>query len=55
MNYFYIFLKECHSLYHLQFGFQDNNSIDRALICMTEEIRPSHDNRRIGGRIFEDL
>ena len=49
------FLKDCNILYPLQFGFQENNSIDHALISMTEEIRSSLDNRRYGCGIFVDL
>ena len=51
----YVFLKEKKILYPLQFGFQENNSIDHALITMTEEIRSSLDNRRYGCGIFLDL
>ena len=42
-------------MYPLKFGFQENNSIDHALISMTEEIRCSLDNRRYGCGIFLDL
>ena len=51
----YAFLKDSNILYQLQFGFQANNSIDHALISMTEEIRSSLDNRRYGCGIFVDL
>ena len=51
----YAFLKDCNILYPLQFGFQENNSIDHALISLTEEIRSSLDNRRYGCGIFLDL
>ena len=34
-----VILKERNILYPLQFGFQENDSIDHALISMTEEIR----------------
>ena len=51
----YVFLKEKKILYPLQFGFQENNSIDHALISMSEEIRSSLDNRRYGCGIFLDL
>ena len=43
-----MWLKECNILYLLQFGFQDNNSIDHALIGRTEEIGSSLDYRRCG-------
>ena len=51
----YVFLKEKKILYPLQFGFQENNSIDNALISMTEEIRSSLDNRGYGCGIFLDF
>ena len=51
----YIFLKECKIFYHLQIGYQESNSIDHALISVTEEIRPSLDSRRYGCGIFLDL
>ena len=50
-----VFLKGHNILYPLQFSFQENNSIDHALIRMTEEIRSSLDNRRYGCGIFVDL
>ena len=50
-----VFLKERNILYPLQFGFQENNSINHALISMTEEIRSSLDNRRYGCGIVVDL
>ena len=50
-----VFLKERNILYPLQFGFQENSSIDHALISMTEEIRSYLDNRRYGCGIFVDL
>ena len=42
-------------MYPLQFGFQENNSIDHALTSMTEEIRSSLDSRRYGCGILLDL
>ena len=39
----------------MSFGFQENYSIDHALISMTEEIRSSLDNRPYGCGIFVDL
>ena len=51
----YACLKDCNSLYLLQFGFQENNSIDHALSSLTEESRSSLDNRRYGCGIFLDL
>ena len=51
----YVFLKDCNILYPLQLGFQENNSIDCALISMTEEIRSSLDSRWYGRGNFMDL
>ena len=42
-------------LYNLQFGFQENHSIDHALVSLTETIRYSLDNKRFGCGIFIDL
>jgi len=42
-------------LHHLQFIFQENNSVVPALISMTEEMWSSLDNRRFGCGIFVDL
>ena len=39
----------------MQFGFQENHSIDNALISMTETIRNSLDNKRYGCDVFIDL
>ena len=50
-----VFLKDHSILYSVQFGFQENNSIDYALISMTEEIRSSLDNRWYRCGIFVDL
>ena len=50
-----VFLKGHYILYPLQFGFQENNSIDYALISMTEDIRSSLDNKRYRCGIFVDL
>ena len=41
--------------YPLPFGFQENHSIDHALISMTETIRRSLDNKRHGCGVFIDL
>ena len=44
---------EVHSvLYSLQFGFQENHSIDHALVSLTEAIRNTLDNKRFGCGIF---
>ena len=42
-------------IYPLQFGFQENPSIDHALISMTETIRRSLDNKKYGCGVFIDL
>ena len=42
-------------IYPLQFGFQENNSIDHALISMTGTIRRSLDNKDYGSGVFIDL
>ena len=39
----------------LQFGFQENHSIDHALVSLTEAIRNTLDNKRFGCGIFIDL
>ena len=51
----YSFLKDHKIIYPLQFGFQENHSIDHALISMTEEIRSTLDNKKFGCGIFIDL
>ena len=42
-------------IYLLQFGFQENHSIDHALISMTETIRRSLNNKKYGCGVFIDL
>ena len=42
-------------IYPLQFGFQQHNSVDHALISMTEAIKNTLDNKRFGCGIFIDL
>ena len=42
-------------IYPLQFGFQQYTSVDHALISMTEAIKNTLDNKRIGCGIFVDL
>ena len=42
-------------IYPLQFGFQENHSIDHALISMTESTRRSIDNKKYGCGVFVDL
>ena len=51
----YKFLEINKVLYSLQFGFQENHSIDHALVSMTEAIRNILDNKRLGCGIFIDL
>ena len=42
-------------IYPLQFGFQQHNSVDHALISMTEAIKNTLDHKRFGCGIFIDL
>ena len=42
-------------LYSLQFGFQENHSIDHVLVSLTEAVRNTLDNKRLGCDIFIDL
>ena len=42
-------------LYSLQFGFQENHSIGHALVSLTEAVRSTLDNKRLGCGIFIDL
>ena len=51
----YKFLEIHKVLYTLQFGFQENHSIDHALVSLTEAIRNTLDNKRLGCGIFIDL
>ena len=51
----YRFLEIHKVLYSLQFGFQENHSIDHALVSLTEAVRNTLDNKRLGCRIFIDL
>ena len=51
----YKFLEIHNILYSLQFGFQENHSIDHALVSLTEVIRDTLDNKRFGCGIFIDL
>ena len=51
----YRFLELNNILYSLQFGFQENHSIDHALVSLTEAVRNTLDNKRFGCGIFIDL
>ena len=51
----YKFLEIHKVLYSLQFGFQENHSIDHALVSLTEAIRNTLDYKRLGCGIFIDL
>ena len=51
----YKFLEIHKVLYSLQFGFQENHSIDHALVSLTEAVRNTLDNKRFGCGIFIDL
>ena len=48
----YRFLAEHNVLYSLQFGFQEQHSIDHALVSLTEAIRNTLDNKKFGCGIF---
>ena len=51
----YKFLEIHNVLYSLQFGFQENHSIDHALVSLTEAVRNTLDSKRLGCGIFIDL
>ena len=51
----YQFLDSFEILYPLQFGFRKKHSTSHALLCLTETIRHSIDNGRIGCGVFLDL
>ena len=49
------FLELCDVLYSLQFGFREKHSKNHALISMTEAIKSTIDNKRVGCGVFIDL
>ena len=51
----YKFLEIHNIRYSLQFGCQENHSIDHTLVSLTEAIRDTHDNKRFGCGIFIDI
>ena len=51
----YSFLEVHNILYSLQFGFHKNHSIDNALVSLTESVKNTLDNKRLGCGIFIDL
>ena len=51
----YRFLELHDVLFSLQFGFQENHSIDHALVSLTETVKNTLDNKRFGCGIFIDL
>ena len=51
----YRFLEIHDVLFSLQFGFQENHSIDHALVSLTETVKNTLDNKRFGCGIFIDL
>ena len=51
----YNFLVKHQILYSLQFGFRANHSIDHALVILTEAIKNSLDDRKLGCWLFLDL
>ena len=50
----YRFLEIHKVLYSVQFGLQENHSIDNALVSLTEAIINTLDNKRLGCGIFID-
>ena len=51
----YAFITSNNIIHPLQFGFQENHSVDDALISITEAIRSTLDNKKYGCAIFVDL
>ena len=51
----YSFFTSLKLIYPYQFGFLQNHSIDHALISLTEKIKHTLDNRRLGCGVFIDL
>ena len=51
----YRFLAMHDILFSLQFRFQENHSIDHALVSLTETVKNTLDNKRFGCGIFIDL
>ena len=51
----YSFLEVHNILYSLQFYFQENHSVDHALVSLTESVKNTLDNKRLGCGIFIDL
>ena len=51
----YRFLEIHDVFFSLQFGFQENHSIDHALVSLTETVKSTLDNKRFGCGIFIDL
>ena len=43
------------TIHPLQFGFQENHSVDHALINITEAMRSTFDNKKYGCSVFVDL
>ena len=51
----YSFVTSNNIIHPLQFGFQENHSVDHALISITEAIRSTLDNKKYGCGVFIDL
>ena len=49
------FLETCDVLFCMQFGFRSGHSTEHALISLTESIKTTLDNKRLGCGIFIDL
>ena len=54
-DHLYGFLDKFELLHPLQFGFREKHSTTHALLCLTESIKHSIDNRKYGCGIFLDL
>ena len=51
----YSFVTSNNIIHPLQFGFQENHSVDHALISITEAIRNTLDDKKYGFGVFVDL
>ena len=49
------FLETCEVLFSMQFGFRSGHSTEHALVTLTESIKSTLDNNRLGCGIFIDL
>ena len=51
----YSFVSSNNIIHPLQFSFQENHSVDHALISIAEAIRNTLDNKKYGCGVFVDL